>query len=231
MVRTGGTAFAQSSRELKDPRHELRGLHALRAVLALGSGGAGGVVLFGGGLQELACEGRALDGGGVAGPEHGGEVQGVRRRRWLPRVARASASLSHASASTPASTPAGVVTKHRKHPSQTPDHLSRPACHVPAGTRSPGHNHKIPDYLPSRSRATRGKSSLVGHRRCLRASMPGLISSRIRLRPGIFGLQHLRPAAQATDPLDLRAGLSRADCESVLGGNPSGVRISHPPPR
>jgi hypothetical protein len=35
------------------------------------------VVLLGGGLQELACDGRVLDGGGVVDPEHGGEVQRV----------------------------------------------------------------------------------------------------------------------------------------------------------
>jgi len=34
-------------------------------------------VLLGGGLLELAGDGRVLDGGAVAGPEHGGEVQGV----------------------------------------------------------------------------------------------------------------------------------------------------------
>ena len=34
-------------------------------------------MLFGGGLQELAGDGRVLDGGGVVDPEHGGEVQGV----------------------------------------------------------------------------------------------------------------------------------------------------------
>ena len=76
-VRRAGRAFAQSSRELKDPRHELRGLQALWAVLVLGFAGAGGVVLLGGGLQELAGDGRVLDGGGVVDPEHGGEVQGV----------------------------------------------------------------------------------------------------------------------------------------------------------
>jgi len=73
----GSQYFAQSSRELKDPRQELRGLHRLRAVLILGFAGAGGVVLFGGGVQELAGDGRVLDGGGVVDPEHGGEVQGV----------------------------------------------------------------------------------------------------------------------------------------------------------
>jgi hypothetical protein len=73
-VRAGG--FAQSSRELKDPQQELRGLHALWAVLVLGFAGSGGVVLLGGGLQELAGDGRVLDGGGVVDPEHGGEVQG-----------------------------------------------------------------------------------------------------------------------------------------------------------
>jgi hypothetical protein len=35
------------------------------------------MVLFGGGFQELACDGRVLDGGGVVDAEHGGEVQGV----------------------------------------------------------------------------------------------------------------------------------------------------------
>jgi hypothetical protein len=69
--------FAQSSGEPKGPLQELRGLHVLSAVLVLGFAGAGGVVLLGGGLQELAGDGRVLDGGGVAGPEHGGEVQGV----------------------------------------------------------------------------------------------------------------------------------------------------------
>ena len=34
-------------------------------------------MLAGGGFQELACDGRVLDGGGVVDPEHGGEVQGV----------------------------------------------------------------------------------------------------------------------------------------------------------
>jgi hypothetical protein len=34
-------------------------------------------VLLGGGLLELACDGRVLDGGGVVDPEYGGEVQGV----------------------------------------------------------------------------------------------------------------------------------------------------------
>ncbi len=32
-------------------------------------------MLLGGGLQELACDGRVLDGGGVVDPEHGGEVE------------------------------------------------------------------------------------------------------------------------------------------------------------
>src|SRR2546430_74001 len=73
----GAPVFAQSSRELKDPPHELKGLRALWAVRVLGFGGAGGVVLLGGGLQELACDGRVLDRGGVAGPGYGGEVQGV----------------------------------------------------------------------------------------------------------------------------------------------------------
>jgi hypothetical protein len=43
----------------------------------LGFAGAGGAVLFGGGLQEVAGDGRVLDGGGVVDSEHGGEVQGV----------------------------------------------------------------------------------------------------------------------------------------------------------
>ena len=34
-------------------------------------------MLFGGGFLVLACDGCVLDGGGVAGPEHGGEVEGV----------------------------------------------------------------------------------------------------------------------------------------------------------
>ena len=34
-------------------------------------------MLLGGGLQELACDGRVADGGGVIDAEHGGEVQGV----------------------------------------------------------------------------------------------------------------------------------------------------------
>src|SRR5262245_15204681 len=46
-------------------------------VLILGFAGTG-MVLFGGCLQELACDGRVADGGGVIEPEHGGEVQGVR---------------------------------------------------------------------------------------------------------------------------------------------------------
>ena len=67
-----GPGFAQSSRELKGSWQELRGLQALWAVLALGFAGAGGVVLFGGGLQERAGDGRVLDGGGVVDPEHCG---------------------------------------------------------------------------------------------------------------------------------------------------------------
>jgi len=58
------------------PQQELRGLRALWAVRVLGFAGAGGVVLLGGDRQELACDGRVLDGGGVAGPEQGGELQG-----------------------------------------------------------------------------------------------------------------------------------------------------------
>src|SRR6266566_2238715 len=73
----GAGAFAQSSRELKGPGQELRGLRALWAVWVLGFAGAGGVVLLGGGLQELAGDGRVLDGGGVVDPEYGGEVEGV----------------------------------------------------------------------------------------------------------------------------------------------------------
>src|SRR6266516_4895157 len=72
----GAPVFAQSSRELKDPQQELRGLHALWVVLALGFAGTGSVVL-GAGLQELACDGRVLDGGGVVDPGYGGEVEGV----------------------------------------------------------------------------------------------------------------------------------------------------------
>jgi hypothetical protein len=34
-------------------------------------------VLLGGGVQELARDGRVFDGGGVVDPEHGGEVEGV----------------------------------------------------------------------------------------------------------------------------------------------------------
>jgi hypothetical protein len=73
----GGRRFAQSSGEPKGPQRELKGLHVLRAVLVLGFAGAGGVVLFGGGRQELAGDGGVLDGGGVVDAEHGGEVQGV----------------------------------------------------------------------------------------------------------------------------------------------------------
>lgn len=105
----------------------------------------------------------------------------------------------------------------QKTPPQTPHHLSRPACHVPAGTRSPRPQPQDPRLFTPNGRAGSGKSNLVGHRQCLRASMPGLISSLIRLRPETFGLHHLRLAAQAAAPIDLRAGLSRADCESVLG--------------
>lgn len=39
--------------------------------------GTGGVVLLGGGLQELSCDGGVADSGGVVDAEHGGEVQGV----------------------------------------------------------------------------------------------------------------------------------------------------------
>lgn len=79
-TRTAGSArgpgFAQSSGELKDPRRELRDLHGLWAVLALGFAGTGSVVL-GGSFQELACDGRVLDGGGVVDPEYGCEMEGV----------------------------------------------------------------------------------------------------------------------------------------------------------
>ena len=153
------------------------------------------------------------------GPEHGGKVQGVgaaggassscpRQRLRQPRIsinAREHPGRSRHEA--------------QKTPSQTPDHLSRPACHVPAGTRSPGHNQKTPDYLPPKSRARSGKSNLVGHRQGLRASMPSLISSLIRLRPETFGLQHLRLAAQAADPLDL-APDSAAQTAKACWGQP-----------
>src|SRR5258708_33519408 len=42
---------------------------------------AGGVVLVGGGFQELAGDGGIADGGGVVDPEHGGEVQRVAAAR------------------------------------------------------------------------------------------------------------------------------------------------------
>ncbi len=44
---------------------------------SLGSRELAGVVLPGGGFQELACDGGVADGGGVVEAEHGGEVQGV----------------------------------------------------------------------------------------------------------------------------------------------------------
>jgi hypothetical protein len=44
---------------------------------SLGSRELAGLVLLGGGLQELACDGRVPDGGGVVDAEYGGEVQGV----------------------------------------------------------------------------------------------------------------------------------------------------------
>src|SRR5438477_162138 len=59
-----------------DPAQELRGLHALWTVATLGFAGTA-IVLLGGGLQELACDGRVADGGGVIESEHGGKVQGV----------------------------------------------------------------------------------------------------------------------------------------------------------
>ena len=113
-----GAALAQSSRELKDPQHELRDLHALRAVLVLGSARAGGVMLFGGGLQELAGDARALDAGGVSGPEHGGKVQrvGAACEGFLELPAPAPPSATHQHQRPRASAPAEVVTKHRKHP-------------------------------------------------------------------------------------------------------------------
>jgi hypothetical protein len=73
----GARGFAQSSRELKDLWQELRGLQALWAVWVLGFAGADGVVLAGGGFQQVVGDGRVLDGGGVVDAEHGGEVQGV----------------------------------------------------------------------------------------------------------------------------------------------------------
>ena len=73
----GALDFARSSRELKDPQRQLRDFHAPWVVVTLGFAGAGGVVVLGGGLQELAGDGRVLDGGGVVDAEHGGEVEWV----------------------------------------------------------------------------------------------------------------------------------------------------------
>ena len=73
----GGCTFPRSSRGLKDLQQELGG-----ACAAIGPSGSPGSrelrgLLLGGGLQELACDSRVLDGGVVADPEYGGEVQGV----------------------------------------------------------------------------------------------------------------------------------------------------------
>src|SRR5258708_14238456 len=73
----GGPGFPQSSGELKGLRDKPVDRHALWAVLVLGFAGAGRVVLLGGGIQELACDGGIADGDGVVDAEHGGEGEGV----------------------------------------------------------------------------------------------------------------------------------------------------------
>src|ERR1700733_5296754 len=72
----GGRAFAQSSGEPKGLRDEPRCIHGPWAVLALGFAGTGCVVLPGGGVQELAGDGRVTDSCGVVDAEHGGGVEG-----------------------------------------------------------------------------------------------------------------------------------------------------------
>lgn len=71
------------------------------------------------------------------GPEHGGKVQGVGAAGEgvlkLPAPAPPSARISvHAREH-----PGRSRHEAQKTPSQTPHHLSRPACHVSAGTSSP----------------------------------------------------------------------------------------------
>jgi hypothetical protein len=73
----GGLGFAQSSRELKGLRDEPGVLHGSWTVRTLGFAWTGGVVLFGGGVQELSGDGGVSDGGVVADAEHGGEVDRV----------------------------------------------------------------------------------------------------------------------------------------------------------
>ena len=72
----GAPGFAQSSAEPKGLRDEPACPRVLWAVLVLGFAGTGAEA-FGGGVQELACDGRVADGGGVVDAEHGGEVEGV----------------------------------------------------------------------------------------------------------------------------------------------------------
>ena len=199
-----GAALAQSSRELKDPQDELRDLHALRAVLVLGSARAGGSC-----CSAVVCRSwRAMLAHLMAVVSSWSRTwrqgAGGRRRRWASSSCPRQRLLQPRISINAREHPGRSRHEAQKTPSQTPDHSSRRACHVPAGTRSPRPQPKDPRlFTPIRAgpAAVRVTSSAIAS---APASMPRLISSLIRLRPETFGLHHLRLTAQAADPPDLR---------------------------